>query len=1280
MNSVRLSCNRGGWKKYAIGWLGGVIAVLFMCVPAFSQGSSGRILGTITDQTGGVVAGATVTVLDVDRGTSRVLTTDDAGAYNAPNLTPGNYTVRAEAKGFKRIERQSVVVEVGREYRVDLTLQPGEQTQTVTVTESVPLVETTNATMGGTLENTDIIDLPLNGRDYQNLLSLRPGVQLYPGGGPWTQSSNDTRPDEAVWMVEGVINFNPFDARPFMNMPGPFQDAATILPIDAIQEFNTMENPKAEYGWKSGAIVNVGIKSGTNSLHGDAYAFGRTSSWDARNYFNVGPTDGVCVPNPAVPAACAQTPVAVKQFGGTVGGPIKKDKLFFFAGYEGFRDSIGDDYGLTTPATASTGNPGLSMVDAINALAANGIPVSTVSLNAACPNAIGQIGSTGLPAGFICKGSGPAQNATGGASGGLWPDSTTGAFLSTFPIVSHSDNGIGKLDYHANDKNTISGLFWYSKYNALGEDHGFVNQNFTDYTPITAMTVTSSWVYTPSSSTVNELRFGYDRVSFDFVNYDINSLANGTGQYSYINTGAPTGGFPTVQVAGFAGPGGTLGTNSNRPQYNDGNPMWDIQDSVSVLKGKHSFKFGGEYTNSEADSAIVVSGRGLFHFVGNGAFAGSTAIEDFFAGTPGNSGSPAGNLLTGNPYVQTKWSTASLYLQDDWRVTSKLIVNAGLRWGFTTPMQATNNAFGNFNPAVGLTQEGYNGIGGGGDWNGYYRSFDPRIGFAYDISGKGTTVIRVGVGVVHTMEWPLLSWDGQFGLQNDPSTSLGADPTGAIFQCLGSENLGLGVNCPAGGGGTITLGTATFSPGQLCWDPSITTGPAHTGACASNQKTIFPVAKAPQCGDGMFVGVSAQTPSGYDAAPCDVMGVNPNLINPYVVTYNLSITHQFGSNLSVEVAYVGDHGYKLLTFTDANQAPLGAAFCMNTLTAAQALDACGEGASLDSGLAVQEARPFYSKYPYLGFINFANNGGYSNYNSLQTTITKRMSHGLSAVIGYTYGHGLDNGSLNRFGPLPQDSTDLAAEYGSSDFDIRHRLTITGTYDIPGKKGFGQLLEGWELNAIYSYSTPQPWAVWDAGSNISGTSEFADRWDIFGNPLDFPAAVNSEPYCSGFGTTGGPSCSYTNIYGTFPYTGAGATAGITKCGTVAPSAATLDSFGCFISNSGASVLVPPALGTYGNMGRNIFRDAGFNNLDMSIFKNFSLKERYKFQFRWEVFNVLNHPIPANPYGSSSFVNTGNLLNGGGPLGYSGLTNDFAAGNPLIGSGSQRVMQLGLKISF
>jgi hypothetical protein len=346
---ISLSSRRLGFVQL----LATMFGLLLFCLPVFPQDSFGRILGTITDQSGAVLPSVTVLVVDTERGVTRTLITDGAGLFDAPNLTPGTYAVRVEAKGFKTIERKNIALGVGKEVRVDLTPQPGEQQQTITVTESVALLETTNATLGGAMTNKDINDLPLNGRNYQNLVALRPGVMIQPGGGPWTQSTNNIRPDEVAWNVEGVLNANFFDSRPVANMPSPFSDAATILPVDAIQEFNIEENPKAEWGWKPGAVVNVGIKSGTNSLHGSAYAFGRSDALDARNYFNPGLIGGSCLSNAALPSVCDKLPAQLKQYGGVVGGPIKKDKLFFFGGYEGLRSLIGNSFATQIPQTGT---------------------------------------------------------------------------------------------------------------------------------------------------------------------------------------------------------------------------------------------------------------------------------------------------------------------------------------------------------------------------------------------------------------------------------------------------------------------------------------------------------------------------------------------------------------------------------------------------------------------------------------------------------------------------------------------------------------------------------------------------------------------------------------------------------------------------------------------------------------------------------------------------------------------------------------------------------------
>lgn len=1285
MNSVRLRCN-GCWSARctkAAQIVFGVMAMLLLCIPAFPQGSTGRILGTITDQSGGVVGGAAITVIDTERGITRTLTTDDAGEYNAPNLTPGNYTVRVESKGFKRLERQGITLEVGHEVRVDLTLQPGEQNQTVTVTESVPLVETTNATMGGTLENADIVDLPLNGRDYQNLLGLRPGVMLQPGGGPWTQSANGVRPDESVWLIEGVINANFFDGRPVINMPSPFTDGATIMPVDAIQEFNLQENPKAEYGWKAGAIVNVGIKSGTNSLHGDAYAFGRYQNWDARNYFNIANPAG-CAPSLLqADGTCPQTPASLKQFGAVVGGPIKKDKLFFFGGYEGLRSFIGFVGGIQVPATASVGNPAASMVDAINALKAANIPLSPVSLGLAGCTATGTPVCTGLDKGSQ-----------------IFPNSgTSNSFLSTFPTTNTSDNGVGKLDYHPNEKNSFNGMFFYGHYNATGEDHAFVSQNATDNTPIRTTSITSSWVYTPNSNVVNEARFGYDKTTFDFVNIDVSSPASTYG----VNTGVTNplaGGLPSIVIAGF-GNGGTpvVGTAFNRPQYFTPNPYWDIQDSVSVLKGKHSIKIGGEFAHVEADAAVFNNGRGRFNFLGGGlgaALPNSTSLEDFFAGALSGA-----TLLSGQP--QAKWTAFDYagFIQDDWRLSQRVILNLGLRYTVFTPFKDALGNMGNFDPSspTGMVQQGQPGFST--VWKTDPYDFEPRFGLAWDVRGNGNTVFRMGVGFIHET-WTLETFNGQFNMQGDGSTAVNATPTGAAISC-GISGF-LPITCPGSGGGTITLGSAGFLPQQLCWDPSVTTGPAHTAACSNGQTTVLPGSGASiRCGDGITNPLTLVT----SPAPCDLMSVTPNLKLPLIINYNLGVTHAFGPNLSLEVEYVGNHGYRLLSFQDINQAPAGAAFCLNPLTAAQAKDACAGGAG--GGSPIQEARPFFNKFPYLGYIYQIGNNDYSNYNSLQVTLTKRVSHGLLFNVGYTYGHGLDNGSLNRFGLNPENSQNITQDYASSDFDVRHRFTATATYNIPGRKGFGQLLEGWQLNTIVTIATPQPWQTYDFTDNFSGTGENADRWNIFGKSTDFPSGKSSIPECtaqkigntqlpfdSGTTTIGAVTspdviCGFSSIYGFFPSTAGFTTAAINGClSHAAPGAgalpggggvgSTLDTGGCYISTNGQSYIVPPTWGTFGNMGRNILHDQGFKDWDFSVFKNFTFKERYAIQARWEVFNVLNHPIAANPSGASSSVNTGNSPGPNTAFGASFLTPDFAAGNPLIGSGSQRVMQVGLKLTF
>src|ERR1700729_323984 len=351
-----------------------ICAVLALSVSMCAQTTTGRIIGNVHDQSGAAVAGAALTVTDLQRGIVRNVTTDDSGGYVVSNLEPGVYSVRAEAKGFKSVERRDILIEVATDVTVEIPLSPGDVKETIVVTSEVPLLNTTTSTLGGTLTNQEINDLPLNGRNYENLLQLRPGVVRYPGGGFSTTSANGLRAEDNAYIVDGLFNSEPFSGQSIINGAGIAGDSATILPIDAIQEFNLIENPPAEYGWKPGAVVNVGLKSGTNALHGTAFASGRDTPLDARNFFN---TDDQI-----------KQPRNLEQFGGTVGGPIKRDKIFFFGGYEGQRYVVGNVGTISTPATVGLATPSggsgctfiasgdcaNSLVNAIQDLQAGGVP------------------------------------------------------------------------------------------------------------------------------------------------------------------------------------------------------------------------------------------------------------------------------------------------------------------------------------------------------------------------------------------------------------------------------------------------------------------------------------------------------------------------------------------------------------------------------------------------------------------------------------------------------------------------------------------------------------------------------------------------------------------------------------------------------------------------------------------------------------------------------------------------------------------------------------------
>ena len=1215
------------------------IGVFLAFLPLFSQGNTGRIQGSVTDQSGGTVPGATVIVADVERGTSRTLTTDDSGEYNAPSLTPSTYRVHAEAMGFKAVDRENVVLEVNGTVRVDFKLQAGDIKQTITVTEAIPLVDTTNAELGGTIQHAIIENLPLNGRNFENLLTLRPGVTIYTGGGGWTQSTNGIRPHDNMYLVDGVNSNDPWMAQSIMNAAMAAGDAGTILPVDAIDEFKTQINPPAEHGWKPGAVVSVGIKSGTNNYHGTAYAYGRSDAFDARNYFNFAPAP--------------KTPLSLQQFGATFGGPIKKDKFFFFLNYEQQRYTVGNPAQHILPATTAGAGAKVSLVDACNAVNA---AHATDPVN----NPVGVTALSAQLAGLNPATCQPVSGQPTGGIQGMFPVNSTGSLTTDINSNNMINSGLVKVDYHINNKSTLSGMYFISPGNGVLADNPgrqLVPQWLTNQYA-RSQVGSGTWTWTPNSNWVNEARVGYAHYyqvfhSQDFTQNPANYTFNGSTYNMYTGQTNPAYfGFPQIRFNGF--PGIQLGASWPKTVGPDG--VLQLLDHVSYLHGKHAFKFGGEILVNQSTSNVTAQAKGPVQF---------HSLGDFFTGTAQSSQNTG--FLTGNLLRHLSYNGYAVFLQDEWRVKPTLTVNLGIRYEINTVMKERDGLIGNFDPnsPTGLSQIGF---GLTSPFNGDHNNFAPRMGIAWDVQGNGRTVLRAGGSIIYEQ----FSLDAFNGVSN--FLGLRMIPSGAALVTCPASCQTTGIPVTAHGNGTIdVVATPGLAEGTNNWPINSPAAPLYS--------------QTPQCGDGLTPPATGLNPTPVpDPSPCNILGVNRNLRTPYVGTWTLGIQHAITNNMSLEVAYVGNHGTKLLGITNINQPPIGtgwtAAARAACIASAPAYGNCSPDASAEKA-AQQFTSPCPAPtgtgtgtgkcFPYLNYIEFITNQDKSNYDGLQVTLTQRTSHGLSFTAGYTYSHAFDQNADNEGNGLhtPIDNSNPGALYASSDYDIRHRLTFSATYALPGKKGFGQILEGWSLNSIVTLQSGSVWGVNDQGDDLSGTNEMAnpvgsigEQWVFSGNPSDFTPVhgwTNTNEGTGGVPYFGGTS-------------NAACLAKSTAMGQLA--IASLTNLGCFAA--GNSVLVPQAFGTLGTTGRNIFRDSGFKNWDMSVSKEFKFKERLTAQFRAELFNILNHPTFANPYGGPG----GGIVDpsGGAGFGFTGQTPDVQSSNSVLGSGGARAMQLGLKLIF
>ncbi|MDP9146355.1 MAG: carboxypeptidase regulatory-like domain-containing protein [Acidobacteriota bacterium] len=799
-----------------------VLVVTILVFGAVAPGSNaqtfrGIILGTITDSSGLAVSGAVVTVKNLDTGLTRTVTTADDGSFNAPELPIGNYSVSVEKIGFKLGVVSGVSVEVSTERRADVVLQPGNVSETIEVSgDTLPQVESTSNTLGGIIESTVVTNLPVNGRDYQKLIFLVPGVAGSPDqitdspGSFGTFSVNGARGRSNNFLLDGTDMNDGYRNDPAINEAGVFGTPATILPIEAIAELRVLSNFESEYGRSAGGVINIVTKSGTNDVHGTGFEFLRNNALDARNYFNQ--------------VGSPQNPFHNNQFGGALGGPIRRDKTFFFIDYEAMREKGAE------ASTACVPTP----QDIATATAANGGVVNPVIANLLAKN---PWPTANLPGSCVTDG-----------TDGQTPVSSN-ISLAT-PFSNRVDSAIVKIDHTFNANNLLTGRYYIGDSTQsfpLALVGGGLLPNFNTSTPTRVQLISLSYVATISPTMTNETRLGWNRFAegffpqdrtFDPTSIGLNTISPGTPNASNYNLG-----LPKIIIPGVAQLGADNGDPRQRVDTN-----WHLIDNLSWTLGKHAIKFGYEFRRT---SISQINNRGFRGKLSFGSFA------NFIAGTPKPS-IFSSTQAQGNTDRNTFEDSHAVYIQDSFRLKKNFTINVGLRYDYFGIVQEKHGNFTNIDTATGLGTL----VGQGRLYQPDYNNLGPRVSVAWDVTGRGKTVLRAGYG---------------------------------IFYDAFSQDMFMG-----------------HLPFNSIFDP----GPAYSGFGPN------PISFATVATDatGAALPLSTTNPVFPNVAPmADAFGVDPNIRTPYMQNFNLNFQQELTRKTVLQIGYVGSNGHKLFRFRDINQ-------------------------------------------------------------------------------------------------------------------------------------------------------------------------------------------------------------------------------------------------------------------------------------------------------------------------------------------------------------------------
>ena len=1125
---------------------------------------TGSISGVVTDSSGAVVQGAKVVATAASTNAQFTAVTDSQGFYNFPALNVDLYTVSVNQQGFRNYQQDGVKINANSAIRIDITMEIGAVTSVVQVKSDAMQVETESTQMGVVIEGAKIASMPLNGRSFIDLLSLQPGVSPYTsdsttsGVGASTVSGDQANGTQSV--NGGRVGSNAFMVNGANAEEGVHNGAAMIPNLDSIAQFRIITNNfNAEYGNYSGGQINVVTKSGTNAYHGSVFDFLRNTDLDAKNYFS--PTRGVFIQN---------------QFGGTVGGPILKDKVFWFGDYQGTRQIVGQTQNYPVPSNADrTGN----LADQAGTLTGSvngnywasvlstklGYDVTpgeayytqgcTTSTQCVFPNAV--IPTSALsPVAVNTLKYIPVANGSS-ASG---PTYSTSAYNSNLT----DDKGGFRVDTTTR-YGSLFGYYFLDKFQTVNPYSQVNIPGFAAGNHGLTQMINLGLTTTINKSTVNDLRLVYLRDSNQtgipqagqglgttLASQGFNTPWNSTGGISAINPS-----LEGVTALNFNNYSLGLPPDALR-QYNN---TYQIIDNVTKVVGKHTIQFGANLHYNQINERNYDAYNGQFVF--SGAETGLD-FADYLIGAPDNFTQASQQLL------DSRSKYHGFYLQDSWRALHNLTVNYGLRWEVATPWYDTQNKLETVVPGeqslsfpgapLGLVVPGDPGIPRTlGPIR--YKNFAPRIGFAYapDINGgllgkllggANKTSIRAGYGIFY---------------------SAIEDATG--FVEVGDAPYGLYYQSPA---------------------PPLFDSPFIDRATGNNEGIKFPFVfpptnVSPTNPDTTFNWAQATPISGADY-------YYPKNKTPYVQEYELSLQRQLGTSTVLSVSYVGTVGHQLLTFEESNRGDQ--ALCLklsNPANLAPGSTPCGPFGeanvyTLANGQTVNGTRPTFG-------INFGSNPYMktevnSSYNSLQASLEHTDKYG-NFLIGYTFSKSLDNGS---------DSFDATNPYNPSlsralsSFNVPHNLVISYTVELPFDQVIGkgavakQFTGGWELSGVSTFATGEPVQIKETDDNsLSGT---------FAASIDVPNYANN----------GSHLFVDRNPRKGLPY-------------------------------FNPDYFVQEPLGQVGNAMRRFFSGPGIDNYDMALQKRFQIFGEKQALFRAEAFNIFNHAQFNNPSGNFNNTGTG-----------------------------------------